>query len=36
MTEHDMRSFLSIIRRALLMICHWIDEWLESHNERKK
>lgn len=34
MSEKDTRSMLITVRRALLMICHWIDEWLETHNEK--
>lgn len=26
-----MRSFITCLRRALLMIVSWCDEWLEAH-----
>lgn len=34
MSEKDMRSFISTLRRALLMIVSWCDEWLEAHSAR--
>ena len=33
MNEADMRSFVSTLRRALLMIVRWCEEWLERHGD---
>jgi hypothetical protein len=33
MTETDMRSFVTVLRRALLMIVRWCEEWLDTHKK---
>lgn len=33
MTEKDMLSFIETLRRALLMIVRWCDDWLKDHKK---
>lgn len=36
MSEKDTRSFLIMLRRALMMIVAWADEWLAQHPAPKE
>ncbi len=31
MDEKELRDLMVTLRRALHMITHWIDQWLERH-----
>ena len=35
MTEKEARSMLVMLRRALMMIVAWADDWLSHHPEQK-
>lgn len=36
MTEKDMRSFVITLRRALMMIIAWADDWLSHHPDKER